>query len=144
MQNREMQTGLTTDNWYGYIQRWIFENKVTWMEKLVSSPYWTGMTLFSISRHGSRPSARHKMADPLYENNARVFFKGQIFSAPMDWRDIVQQIIDLEHNDRRIVLPITGQLLSARVYLVISAGLVDLNKHLREATVRRDHDCMHL
>jgi hypothetical protein len=56
----------------------------------------------------------------------------------MDWTDIVQQIHALEKQETRIVLPITGQVLSARVHLLISSGLVDLNKHIREVTVRRD------
>ena len=136
--NRELPNGFMNDNWYGYVQKWIFEQNVTWMEKLVSSPYWTGMTLFSISRHGNRPSARHKMTDALYKNDARSFFKGQIFSAPMDWADIMQQIQELEQNETRIALPITGQLLSSRVHLLITSGLVELNKHIREVTVRRD------
>ena len=136
--NREIPNSLMNDNWYGYLQKWIFEENVTWMEKLVSSPYWTGMTLFSISRHGNRPSARHKMTDALYKNDGRIFFKGQIFSAPMDWADIMQQIEELEQNETRIILPITGQLLSSRVHLLIASGLVELNKHIREITVRRD------
>jgi hypothetical protein len=136
--NREIPNSYMNDNWYGYLHKWIFEQNVTWMEKLVSSPYWTGMTLFSISRHGNRPSARHKMTDVLYKSDARVFFKGQIFSAPMDWTDIMQQIQELEQDETRIALPITGQLLSSRVHLLISSGLVELNKHIREVTVRRD------
>ena len=135
---QEIPAGFTNDNWYGYIEKWIFEQKVTWMEKLVSSPYWTGMTLFSISRHGNRPSARHKMTDVLYQQDARVFFKGQIFSAPMDWADIMEQMQKLEEKETRIVLPITGQVLSARVHLLISSGLIELNKYIREITVRRD------
>ena len=75
--NVAIPAGLMNDNWYGYIEPWIFEQKVTWMEKLVSSPYWTGMTLFAISRHGNRPSARHKMNDVLYQHDARIFSKAR-------------------------------------------------------------------
>ena len=78
------------------------------------------------------------MTDILYKNDARIFFKGQIFSAPMAWADIMQQIQEFEKKETRIVLPITGQLLSSRVHLLITSGLVELNKHIREVTVRRD------
>ena len=40
--------GLCNDNWHGYIQAWIYEQKVTWMEKTVCSPYWTGLTVFTV------------------------------------------------------------------------------------------------
>ena len=36
-----------------------------------------------------------------------------------------------------ISLPVTGAILASRVRLVISSGLVDLNKLLKQATVRK-------
>ena len=34
-ENEISEIGLCNDNWYGYVERWIYEKKVTWMEKLV-------------------------------------------------------------------------------------------------------------
>ena len=97
------------------------------------------MTLFSISRRSGKPvSVRHKMDDMVFKSEERVCFKGQVFSAPMDWICIMKQLDDMIDGDTRIALPITGALLTARVRIHISAGLVELNKHMREATVRRD------
>ena len=78
------------------------------------------------------------MDDILFKSEERVFFKGQVFSAPMDRICIMKQLDDMIDGDTRIALPITGALLTARVRIHISAGLVELNKHMREATVRRD------
>ena len=39
---------LVNDNWYGYVDMWIYEVGLTWMEKTVSTPFWTGLTLFTI------------------------------------------------------------------------------------------------
>ena len=46
---------LINDNWISYIQDFIYQAKVTWMEKTVTSPFWTGLTLFSM---GSRDKKR--------------------------------------------------------------------------------------
>ena len=42
-------TGLCNDNWIGYPQAWVYEVGVTWMERTVATPYWTGMTLFTVT-----------------------------------------------------------------------------------------------
>ena len=62
--------GLANDNWHGYVDAWIYEQKVTWMEKTCSSPYWTGMTLFEIGvqRGSTGGRKKHKMNDPLFQN----------------------------------------------------------------------------
>ena len=113
---------------------------VTWMEKTVSSPYWTGITLFSIGQRGTDRKTRrhHLMHDAMYSSVRRVAFKGQVFSAPMDWPDLLDQLEKVEKDEERIELPVLGEALLSRVRLSITSGLVDLNKHMKQATVRRD------
>ena len=131
--------GLCNDNWHGYIQSWIYEQKVTWMEKTVCSPYWTGLTVFTIGEvEGKRQRRkRHLLHDALYDQKVRVAFKGQLFSAPLDWWNIRKQLEDVSKQEK-VVLPVYGAVLAAQVCLCITAGLVDLNKVLKEATVRVD------
>ena len=43
---------LANDNWIGYVQDWVYEQEVTWMEKTVASPHWTGLTVFTIGAKG--------------------------------------------------------------------------------------------
>ena len=76
----------------------------------------------------------------------RTAFKGQIYSAPMDWRSTIKQIeelnsiqtdvnkIDKMHNN----IPEQASTLVSRVQLQIQAGLVDLNRLIKQATVRRN------
>ena len=46
LQDRQtVPESLANDNWYGYLQHWIYKFGVTWMEKTVSTPFWIGMTL---------------------------------------------------------------------------------------------------
>ena len=46
--NQLSPMGLVNDNFVGYLDPWIYQNDITWMEKTVATPFWTGMTLFSI------------------------------------------------------------------------------------------------
>ena len=89
--------GLCNDNWHGFLEAWIYANKITWMEKTVSAPFWTGLTLFTMEKKGGR---RHLMKDAMYQHSTRVAFKGQVFSAPMDWNNLQQQLEDMEKTTR--------------------------------------------
>ena len=138
--NAIIPQGLSNDNWYGYVDAWIYASQVTWMEKTVASPFWTGLTLFSIgSRDIGRKSARkHLMHDAMYSAETRVAFKGQIFSAPMNWTSLQKQLELMDKGEVVVSLPITGSILASRVRVSISSGLVDLNKYIKQATVRRN------
>ena len=127
--------GLANDNWYGYVQAWIYEVGVTWMEKTVATPFWTGLTLFSVREHRAR--RRHLLYETMYQASSRVAFKGQVFSAPMDWTSMLQQLQEMEKKEALIALPHTGSSLASMVKIQMSSGLVDLNKHLKHVTVRR-------
>ena len=68
--------GLVNDNWYGYIQEWIYEMGVTWMEKTVATPYWTGLTLFTIREQNHK--RRHKLFDTIVWRFARFRHRGTV------------------------------------------------------------------
>ena len=131
---------LVNDNWISYIQDFIYTLQVTWMEKTVTSPFWTGLTLFSMGSRDQRADKRkrHKLHDTMYASRQRTAFKGQLFSAPMDWRSINEQLEQMEKHERVVDLPVTGALLEKRVKISITSGLVDLNKYIQQATVRYD------
>ena len=54
----------------------------------------------------------------------------------MDWRSIVEQMEIIENRHARVSLPITGKVLEAHARVLITAGLIDLNKLIKQATVR--------
>ena len=64
-----------------------------------------------------------------------MLFKGQLFSAPMNWDDFHEQLKELEAHEPHISLPVQGAVLAARVRITIASGLVDLERLLRQATV---------
>ena len=63
----------------------------------------------------------------MYSGTGRVLFKGQLFSAPMDWTGILEQLEKVREDGVLISLPVQGAVLAARVRVTIAAGLVDLN-----------------
>ena len=107
------------------------------MEKTVTSPFWTGLTLFSVGAHGQdhHTRERHKLDEAMYMSKQRVAFKGQLFSAPMDWRSVMEQINDLDKQPRIVDLPVSGEMLEKRVRVSVSAGLVWVNCFLREIII---------
>ena len=74
----------------------------------------------------------------MYQADARVAFKGQVFTAPFDWKHMQEQFQRLEQEDTLISLPHSGEVLASMVKLQISSGVVCLNNHIKHATVRRN------
>ena len=69
--NRIGEMVLCNDNWYGYVDPFMYANGVTWMEKTCASPYWTGMMLVSIdSRHQNR--RKHNLGETMYQHENRI------------------------------------------------------------------------
>ena len=95
------------------------------------------MTLFSIDSRGGQRK-KHNFLENVYGHHVRISFKGQIFSAPMNWNDTLEQLRSMEKNESHVALPVQGAVLAARVRISITAGLVDLNRLIRQATIRRN------
>ena len=60
-----------------------------------------------------------------------------MFSTPLGWQSCLQQLQQMENSEEQIALPVMEAVLGARVSIVISAGLTNLNTLLKQATVRR-------
>ena len=95
------------------------------------------MTLFSIDSRGGQRK-KHNLLEHVYGHHGRISSKGQIFSAPMNWNDTLEQLRSMERNESHVALPVQGEVLAARVRISITAGLVDLNRLIRQATIRRN------
>jgi len=142
--NEAPAMGLMHDNWQGYVDAWVYRMGVTWMEKTVASPFWTGQTLFEISTKrrelGESKRRKHKLHDDLYAGEGRVAFKGQCFSAPMDSKELRRQLQESEalEEGALVELPVTGERLAQRVRVFITSALLNLEKYIKQATVRRE------
>ena len=126
--NRIAPLSLGNDNFVGYMDSCLHEQDVTWMEKTVSTPYWTGLTVMSIDRRQGQKRMKSKLLDPISAVGGRVLFKGSLFSAPLNWGDLQDQLQALENTEAHIAVPVHGEVLAARVRISIASGLVDLNR----------------
>ena len=137
-QNEVVPAGLCNDNWIGYIHKWIMEKKVTWMEKTVVTPFWTGFTLYTLPFDAEYKGRRlHDPAASLYESKARIASRGQVWSAALDWDSVREQLEGFDNREAPASLPHTGEVLSAIVKVRVTHGLIDFSKYLKDATVRR-------
>ena len=100
--------------------------------------FWAGMMLFSIEGQREQRQKRHRLLKEVYSARGRVFFRSQLFSASLSWSDMLEQLKQLEDAGSHISLPAHGAFVAARVRTSTTAGLVDLNRLLRQATVRRN------
>jgi len=48
--------------------------------------------LMSIDRRQGHKRLKHKLLDPITDVGGRVLFKGQLFSAPLNWADLQDQL----------------------------------------------------
>ena len=103
---------ITNDKWIRYIDDFIYEVEVTCMENTITSSYWTSLTPFSLGTRNAKGQTRkrHKFHDAMYASENRTAYKGHLFSAPMDWRSIFDQLQALEKELRIIDLPVYGEL----------------------------------
>ena len=69
------------ENWQGYVEKWVYDKGLTWMEKTVASPYWTGLTLFCIELKRTQQSSRKQdcLSKEMFSSTGRIAFRGQIF-----------------------------------------------------------------
>ena len=76
--------------------------------------------LFCIdTRHSRR--RKHLLENLLYQHEGRAAYKGHLFSAPMAWRSMVEQLKKLDAEEVRVSLLVLGEVLAARVRIVIAA-----------------------
>ena len=93
--------------------------------------------MFSKDSRYDHRRRRHLLNHEVYETPGRTFFKGQLFSSLLNWADLQDQLEELDRTETHISLPVSGEVLASRVRITIAAGLVDVNRLLKEATVRR-------
>jgi hypothetical protein len=130
-------SSLKNDNWQGYLDKWIYVAEVTWVDKTCAPPYWTGLMLFCINRR-YRGRCTHLMNEKMSRQEGRVAFKGQLFSAPMDWASMLEQLQSMEKKGALIALPVVGTVLATRIRIAITSGLKTVSRLLKQATVRRN------
>ena len=134
---------LCNDHHYGHVNRYIVENKVTWLECAASCMIWSTMLVYYLeSPYG------HLMDEVLGEPQARTHVKGNLFSFSMPWEDIekcCQQAVEhatgphkeaLRQLEQELGLPHSEETLALLLNVHIVGGNKDLAVHLKGLTMR--------
>ena len=58
---------------------------------------------------------KHLMLHQMFQATRRIAYRGQVFSAPMNLHDIVNQIERADTGEYRVALPHTGEVLASIV-----------------------------
>jgi len=92
-ENQPIPKALTNDNFVGYMMRYLVEHKVTWLEKTIASPVFTGLICYYIE--GAMEDRKHLMDEAQPQRAYGV--RGSVFSflLPMDQiqRDIQATLV---------------------------------------------------
>ena len=138
---------LANDNFYGYVQKLLVQEHVTWLECAAASLCWSTILVYYLEDpHG------HLMLESMQGAQARTEVRGNLFSFILPWEDIEQRCREATgyavatnrratrrtdlRSDNNMGLPHDESLLATLVHVHIVGGQSDLSKHLQGATLR--------
>lgn len=115
---------LTNDLWTGHTSRFIYENKVTYMELLCASPVHPAVLSFQVNMHaadgGSSYIAGSKMwRQTVHNHDGTTGASGNITGFMSPWAEILKQLQSLSDPTRRVALPLAGEDLTQVVQVVL-------------------------
>ena len=76
----EIPMSISNDHYYGFVNRFLVENQVTWLECAACSLIWTTMLVYYLE-----DPYGHLMKEPLGSPEARSKIRGNLFSFSMPW-----------------------------------------------------------
>ena len=140
---RGIPMSLANDHYCGYVDQYLVEHRVTWLECAAASVVWTTMLVYYLEDpHG------HLMGEKMGGAQARTHVRGNVFSFNMPWRDIMESCEEaiknggavdsslLQDAEREVGVPHFETTLAQLVHRHIRGGTKDLADHLKGLTMR--------
>jgi len=81
---------LCNDNFTGYVDEFIVQAQVKWIEATIAAPVFTGLVTYYIEGHKSQ--RHHLMEDVLDKPVRAVGVRGNLFSFLLPWTHVMQQL----------------------------------------------------
>ena len=88
---------LANDHYYGYMNRYLMENSVTWLECAAASVCWSTMLVYYLEEPFG-----HLMKESMEGAEARTQVTGNLFSFAMSWPDVLQACKDAQAECERL------------------------------------------
>jgi len=133
-QNQKIPKALTNDNFIGYMNRYLVEHKVTWLEATIASPVFTGLITYYIE--GAQEHRHHLMEEAIAQPQRAYGVRGSLFSFLMPWEKIQQDVERTLHLGDLSEWPLSpahvGQILRVR----FMRGPVEILNKFKELSVR--------
>ena len=134
---------LVNDHYYGFVDRFIVENEVTWLELATCSPIWTTLMVYYIEApYGNT------MNTTVGGASGRTAVKGNLFSFPLAMEDMARSVTEAMTQSGRMPahvrevaekargIPHSEEVLALLVHVQVINGSADLAKHVKGLTLR--------
>jgi hypothetical protein len=134
---------LSNDHYYGHVNRFMVENRVTWLECAASCMVWSTMLVYYLEQPYG-----HLMKEVMGNPQGRTRVKGNLFSFTMPWEDIEKcchqaclharapHRAELKKLQEELGVPHSEETLALLVNVYIVGGNKDLAVHLSGLTMR--------
>ena len=138
-------TSLSNDLYYGYVDRFLVEEQVAWLECAAASVCWSTMLVYYLEDPFGQ-----LMSEKMGGAQGRTQVRGNLFSFNMPWEDVERcchqacQAAKMPHREKlkklqeQLGLPHSEETLAILVNVQIKGGSKDLAMHLSGLTQRHE------
>ena len=81
---------LASDNFIGYVHKFLVEHKVKWLEATIAGPVFSGLVTYYVE--GDTSERHHMMEEPVGKPARAWGVRGSIFSFLLPWEKIMEQL----------------------------------------------------
>ena len=132
--NEKIPKALTNDNFIGYMNQYIVDKKVTWLEATIASPVFTGLITYYIE--GAQEHRHHLMEEAIAQPQRSYGVRGSLFSFLMPWEKIQEDVEkSLQHGDLS-EWPLSPEHVDRILRVRFVKGPVEILNKFKELSVR--------
>ena len=121
---------IANHNYIGYCYDTLVKYKVRWIEAAVVCPVWTTLMCYYIEEDRG-----HVMQEELFRGKHRMAVRGNIFSFPMPWNEIMKSLLNATATPN-LTVPHPPEMLAHMVRLHLNFGTSAQIPPLKEVCVR--------
>ena len=127
---KSIPMAIANHNFIGYCAETLVKYRVRWIEAAIVCPAWTTMICFYMEEDRG-----HLMREEQFAAKYRIGVRGNIFSFPMPWVDIMKSLLQAS-EEKALTVPHPPEILAHMVRLHLKIDSLELTRHLKEICVR--------
>ena len=130
LRHKKIPMAIANHNYIGYCYDTLVKYKVRWIEAAVVCPVWTTLMCYYIEEDRG-----HVMQEELFRGKHRMAVRGNIFSFPMPWNEIMKSLLNATATPN-LTVPHPPEMLAHMVRLHLNFGTSAQIPPLKEVCVR--------